>query len=1088
VTFGADISGSGAEAVSIASRTGGTVTVSGVITSGGAATGVSVADNTGGTDITFSGAGTTISSGTFAGIALSGNGSATVNFTGGGLDVNTTAGNGVDVSGSGTLNIGGPGNSITSGSGTTFRIGGEGNTIAVDCNADLTGGTGGLVDIQNHSFGNITFSGNLNNTGAGASGILITKNTSGTVTFSGPSKTLSTGDNTAVSLSNNGDMFIDFTGGGLAVATDAGDGFYAGGGGTVITVQGPNNTISTGTGEALEVTNMFIGAASLTFRSISAGTAGAGPDNGIHLENTGLSGGLTVTGDGYTAASGGTIRNTSFEGVFIQGAANVNLNYLKIQNTGFDSAGIHAEGIDGFSISHGDISNTDCDGLQFESSVSGDINISNTTVSNAYMYGLYANVISGTANWTISGCTIETPGCDGMGFVGDLDGSVMIQNTTVSGASLNGLFAYATGGTANWTISGCTFELPAFDAMVFVGAINGSVSITNTTVTGLSMSGLYAAMTAGTADWTISGCTIESSGCDAVSFSGAIDGSISMSDTTITGSGMAGVAVIPDSGSSTFDMTRCTVEDSQFDGIRIDLAGSAVMTSTISGCTVVNSNLSNLYGGYYAGVTLLSAGTSTLTATVKDLSSFSGNTRGIYALATDDGNMTVTISGNVFTDHTEGAIKISQRATNTTAGSLKARVQDNSIGTPGAPNSGSLDGSGVNVTIDGNNPTASAAVAIVNNTISEVASNNAILVQSVSEIDSSTLDVTINGNTVLAPTLGSPASPIFFECDDGDTLHADIQNNTTFVPGTVGGSGAAYELFATAASTFTLFQTSPANATALAQLQATNAPTTPISITGTVTLTTTPVALPPQLALGGQRYGGVGVPTVTTDQLATILVEAEDRWAALGISAADLARLHGVTAVVADLPDGYLGAAPLYGNTIYVDVTAAGYGWFVDPTPADDSEFGLGAADGTAAGRMDLLTVVMHELGHVLGLDSKYDGDPSDLMYAYLGTGDRRLPSMADVEAIEPSAAESTGDSVVAGIRSRERGLMPAATNQASESVVTLDEPTRPKTVAEAPHAGSRAENAVNWWDVAPQLRRAKRREFSIDLEWSTAE
>src|SRR5437867_3561098 len=65
------------------------------------------------------------------------------------------------------------------------------------------------------------------------------------------------------------------------------------------------------------------------------------------------------------------------------------------------------------------------------------------------------------------------------------------------------------------------------------------------------------------------------------------------------------------------------------------------------------------------------------------------------------------------------------------------------------------------------------------------------------------------------------------------------------------------------------------------------------------------------------------------------------------------------------------------------------------------------AVTGRAAREMDLLTVVMHELGHVIGLDSRYDGDTSDLMYVYLGTGERRLPTAADlpvVAAPEPTA------------------------------------------------------------------------------------
>ncbi|NJN52981.1 MAG: hypothetical protein HC809_15685 [Gammaproteobacteria bacterium] len=62
-----------------------------------------------------------------------------------------------------------------------------------------------------------------------------------------------------------------------------------------------------------------------------------------------------------------------------------------------------------------------------------------------------------------------------------------------------------------------------------------------------------------------------------------------------------------------------------------------------------------------------------------------------------------------------------------------------------------------------------------------------------------------------------------------------------------------------------------------------------------------------------------------------------------------------------------------------IDVDAAGNGWFVDATPLDDSEYGVfgygGSADalaGTdAASLIDLLTTILHEQGHLLGLDHK---------------------------------------------------------------------------------------------------------------------
>jgi Ca2+-binding RTX toxin-like protein len=106
-------------------------------------------------------------------------------------------------------------------------------------------------------------------------------------------------------------------------------------------------------------------------------------------------------------------------------------------------------------------------------------------------------------------------------------------------------------------------------------------------------------------------------------------------------------------------------------------------------------------------------------------------------------------------------------------------------------------------------------------------------------------------------------------------------------------------------------------------------------------------------------------------QLAPVLDAALAWWVAHG---ADPAVLAGITIVITDLPG--LELARTEGTTIYVDRDAAGFGWFVDPTPADSVEFvvcgagtGVAATSGPANARMDLLTVLIHELGHVLGLD-----------------------------------------------------------------------------------------------------------------------
>ena len=94
---------------------------------------------------------------------------------------------------------------------------------------------------------------------------------------------------------------------------------------------------------------------------------------------------------------------------------------------------------------------------------------------------------------------------------------------------------------------------------------------------------------------------------------------------------------------------------------------------------------------------------------------------------------------------------------------------------------------------------------------------------------------------------------------------------------------------------------------------------------------------------------------------------------------------------IADLGGTTLGLAS--GHTIWLDDNAAGWGWFVDPTPADDSEFTTPGNQGEK-NRMDLLTVIEHEMGHLVGLD--HDDGKDDVMGVSLATGTRRMPKLAD--------------------------------------------------------------------------------------------
>jgi predicted Zn-dependent protease len=148
----------------------------------------------------------------------------------------------------------------------------------------------------------------------------------------------------------------------------------------------------------------------------------------------------------------------------------------------------------------------------------------------------------------------------------------------------------------------------------------------------------------------------------------------------------------------------------------------------------------------------------------------------------------------------------------------------------------------------------------------------------------------------------------------------------------------------------------------------------------------------------------VGAAPLTQVDLQPIVNEAIARWAAAGLSAQSMVAMSKAKFVVTDLPGAELGLAS--GGTIYVDSYAAGIGWFVDATPAKDEEFTatgsssqLQAIDPAAVDRMDLLTVVEHELGHIVGLDD-LASSPYDLMSSTLAKGVRRQVGVADIDAV----------------------------------------------------------------------------------------
>ena len=146
----------------------------------------------------------------------------------------------------------------------------------------------------------------------------------------------------------------------------------------------------------------------------------------------------------------------------------------------------------------------------------------------------------------------------------------------------------------------------------------------------------------------------------------------------------------------------------------------------------------------------------------------------------------------------------------------------------------------------------------------------------------------------------------------------------------------------------------------------------------------------------------IRIAALTSADIQTVFAAARQYWLNAGAPAA---LLDNASINIADLPSGQVGQSQ--GQTITLDANAAGWGWFVDKTPglqeefqASDSAQDFKALDGSAAqGKLDLLTVLIHEMGHALGLGHTHAF--GDVMSSVLTPSERRLPGAADQASLK---------------------------------------------------------------------------------------
>jgi hypothetical protein len=362
------------------------------------------------------------------------------------------------------------------------------------------------------------------------------------------------------------------------------------------------------------------------------------------------------------------------------------------------------------------------------------------------------------------------------------------------------------------------------------------------------------------------------------------------------------------------------------------------------------------------------------------------------------GTTTYLITGNTITNTQFDGIRV-----NNDGGHTNVTITNNDIDGSAVNN-----GEGIALRQDGD---GSMTVLISGNDMTQIANNQIRIQASDATVDDNVInvDATIANNT--GTVAGGFGAGLLVDVGDGSGIAKnDVRINVT--GNDLNGTN-TFEFF-DFDITLNLNETSGASLQVTqasdAALAAANGGSTVSSFanppnTITYNAGTPPLPPLPLLAAEGGIESASGTPgdhDLTSPELSAIVQAAVSRWADAGLTDAQLSALDGLQFEIGDLGGSYLGvSAP---GLIVIDNDAGGYGWFIDSTPFDDVEFGhaLSATQlqtdpsGAPAGQMDLLSAVMHEIGHALGLDHAHDGSGGDLMSDALVTGERRLPDAAD--------------------------------------------------------------------------------------------
>jgi len=1053
VTLGGNLTcNSGCTGIDVSNNSSGAIIFSGNLTCTlSCADSISASNNSGGT-FTFSGGTKTISTTATSAIMLTNNTGAAFNFIGGGLDIDTTSGIGFNATGGGTITVttgANPNtintttgqavvmNGVTVGSsGITFAtISVSGSTTSADgLSFQSVGGSGNTFNGGNVTVAGTTGSGNgigMNNSAATFSFASATTDnitgagidlngSNGPVTFTTVDIDNTTGAGIAI---NNNTNPVTVTGGTVGTANDpAGNVVINSGGSGNITIAAAltKNTgsgrivnITSRTGGTVDITGSLNCTSACTGINIASNTGGTiNFSNATKTLNTGSSaavtlssntgatvnftgGGLdidTTTGNGFNASGGGTVSVTGSNNTIDSGATTTAA--LRVNNTTIGASG-----------------------LTFRSIASN----------------------GGTSN----GIILDTTGANGGLTVTGNGGACTSVGTCTGGAIQNKLGADGSSATQGTGIYLNSTLNPSFTRMDIEG--NQNYGIRGISVTGFTLDNSLVGNTAtnGTSNTADSDVNIQGEG--SVRFTN-LTGSATISNSTLDLGFSRSLVVFNNAVGSS--LNRLTISNSTIKDTLVNVATSDAFFAGAANDAIVNFTVT---GSTFSAapqflIQTSALGTSTMDIVI-DTSTFSnsnsGNASNNLSLSGGgtDSLVTFNIHDNSFRQGTGGTApsnggRIMTAGMVSGAGKFDGKFVNNTVGVTGIAFSGGGNGAdGIGIFASGNKAattrgtgTTDSRFLIQGNTFKRYGQTG---VQISATNGNSTLDATVFGNTMNEP--GSIAGGAFAAiwvnagalpadtntvnvvigdanvAANKNTMQDSDPNNVDDVfldRNSCGGCASVLNLYrngSTAAAGQSeaidrqiLIDDYNATLDLLAGFTNGSGPTigTPAGVP----------PVPPLLAAGGEAPRRAFSAPLKAADLSGIKAEAIARWSAAGISVRELALLQSAALTITDLPAGHLGEADMLANTIRLDPTAAGWGWFVDATPGNDSEFGQPAtvtefhavAGSLAVERMDLLTTVMHEMGHLLGRSDLHDlGQAHTLMADSLLLGTRRLPAAA---------------------------------------------------------------------------------------------